>query len=314
MRGTQYILSLIFLGAMAFGSAPLGATTTSATTQKDLPICYIPGAGGGSTDAFSKFPQELEKRGIRFLTFDIGNVGTVVERAVKLALLMERELDKNPKFTCHFFAYSMGGPVSRYFYSHLELALKTGVKVDARSVMVSLSTFSSPHRGTPLADWLNRYAPRYAAGMDDLSEERMKAYNDPAFPETYSPVPTTIPVFSFLTFLDNADQTKDFLGKFGFKVIWQTYANRGLDPHNDGIIPFISQAVGKVAMTVKAPHGFFSNDLGLRPWAPDVFEAQYHSLNGSLDTLVKNGKLEALIASPRINTDDLGLDNLQLIY
>lgn len=271
MRGNQ---KLITRSLLVFSC--LGAT---GQTFAKLPICYIPGAGGGSKDAFEVFPKELAKRGIKYISFDIGRVGTVVERAEKLVRLVEDKLNENPNFKCHFYGFSMGGVVSRYFYHHSEMVLKTGQKIPASQIMVSLTTYSSPHRGTPLADWLKKYGHRHTAGMDDLSEESMRKYNEPSFVDTYSPEPQDIPVYSFQTYVNSKNETNDFLGKFGFSVIWETYKNRGLEPRNDGIVPLISQAFGKVLMTIKAPHGYFSEDVGLRPWAPDVFEAQYKLLN-----------------------------------
>jgi triacylglycerol esterase/lipase EstA (alpha/beta hydrolase family) len=304
VMGQNKFFATLFLalGVCIFGGV-------SEASSKNLPICYVPGAGGVSEDVLKRFPKELAQRGIQFIIFDIGNVGTVVERASKLARLLEVEVNKNESFRCHFFAYSMGGVVSRYFYNHSELLLKSGKRLDGRSLMASLTTYSSPHRGTPLADWLLRYAPKYAAGMGDLSEERIQIYNDPAYPETYSPTPSSIPVYSYLTYLEKAEESNEFLGKFGFKIIWETYKSRKIDPRNDGIVPQISQALGKVVMSIRAPHGFFSSDLGLRPWAPDVYELQYHTLNGSLSEMAQKGRLEALLSAPHVSTE--GLESLQ---
>lgn len=275
----------------------------SAQTQAfetGLPICFLPGAGGGNADSMVKFRDTLKKRGIEYVPFELGKVGTVMERAAKLQGFLAEVLAKNPDFRCHVFAYSMGGPVARYTYHHLSVNLKKGGKIPLRNVMASISTFSSPHRGTPLAEWLKRYSPKYAAGMDDLSEADMRKYNDPAFPETYSPEPKEIPAYSYQTFIKSREEGDDFLAKIGFQLITTIHNDRGQDPTNDGVVPTMSMAFGEVLGRLNASHGFFSYEIGLRPTAPDFFEAHWHFLNGAQPSAATMARIERTLSSPMI--------------
>ncbi len=276
MRGV-IVKFTVLLGVLGGGQSLEAAW--SQRMSRDLPVCFLPGAGGGNSDSMRRFPEVLRERGIAFIPFELGKVGTVVERAQKFASLLKEHLERNPEFRCHAFGYSMGGPVSRYAYHHLSVKLASGRNVAIKNVFASITTFSSPHRGTPLADWLKRYSPKYSAGMGDLSEVDMVKYNDPAYPKTYSPVPEEIPSFSYLTFIEKREEGDDFLAKFGFDLITKSHQQRGLDPRNDGVVPFSSQAWGQPIAAIHASHGFFSYDIGLRPWAPDFYEAHWRALN-----------------------------------
>ncbi len=258
-----------------------GALASSSHAGDNLPICFIVGAGGGSQWTLEGFIPEMKSRGIEWIPFTPGNKGTVIERANLVAKLFQNKLDKTPNFKCHIFAYSMGGPVVRYLYHHIPLKVR-GEKVHASSVFKSITTFSSPHLGTPLARWLRKYAPSYSRGVEDLSEEAMVKFNSPEFPETFSPLPEEIPSFSYLTFIEHQDEANTFLMKAGFQLIEQINTARDWDTRNDGIIPLSSQPFGEPLAAVQADHEYFSIDLGLRPWAPDIYEIQWKFLEGNL--------------------------------
>lgn len=250
-----------------------------------LPICFVVGAGGGNEYTMEKFIPEMASRGIEWVPFSPGARGTVIERSEIFVKQLAAHIEKNPGFRCHAFGYSMGGLVLRYSYHHLEMDIPGVGIVSPADVFVSLSTFSTPHRGTPLAAWLERYASRFSRGVSDLSEEAVHKYNSPDFPETYSPIPTEIPVYSYLTLIKDRSEAKEFVSRAGFQLIQRMYEDRGLDSRNDGIVPLISQPVGKVVAAVQAEHMYFDRDIGLRPWAPDIYEMHWNVLEGRADSL-----------------------------
>lgn len=287
----------IFLGAIL--ALTLGAPSAHAF-EKGLPVCFFPGAGGGNHDSMERIPAVLKTRNIRFIPFELGKVGTVVDRARKLQGFFKPILEANPNFQCHVFAYSMGGPVSRYSYHHLSVTLDSGEVIPLKQVFASITTYSSPHRGTPLAEWLRRYSPKFSAGMDDLAEADMAKYNDPAYPATYSPEPTEIPNYSYVTFIKQREEGDDFLAKFGFDLITKMHSQRGIETKNDGIVPAASQHYGQVIAQVQVSHGFFSYDIGIRPWAPDFFETQYHFINGGKVSRAAQLRMRSLLQNPMI--------------
>jgi hypothetical protein len=269
--------------------------------EKDLPICFFPGAGGGNPDSMVNFKKTLEARNIGYVPFELGRVGTVMDRALKLQGLLTKVLEKNPEFRCHVFAYSMGGPVARYSYHHLSATLSDGRVIPFKNVYASISTFSSPHRGTPLAEWLKRYSTKYTAGMDDLAASDMAKYWDATKPEVFSPEPSEIPSYSYQTFITKREEGDDFLAKFGYQLIQQMHAARGLDTVSDGIVPTESQPFGEVLGKVNASHGFFSYEIGLRPAAPDFFEAHWHFLNGDRPAPEAERRIEKTLSSSMIS-------------
>jgi len=278
-------------------SLVLSSISLANAMERDLPICFLPGAGGGNIDSMVKFRDTLAARGIVYVPFELGKVGTVMDRAHKLQKFLKAVLDKNPDFRCHAFTYSMGGPVARYTYHHLSVTLESGEVFPLRKVFQSISTFSSPHRGTPLAEWLKRYSPRYAAGMDDLAASDMLKYNDPTFPATYSPEPKGIPCYSYQTFIKNREEGDDFLAKFGFQLITSMHKSRGDDTMNDGVVPTASQVFGQVLARLNASHGFFSYEIGLKPTAPDFFEAHWHFLNGDRPSAEVEARIQRTLQS-----------------
>lgn len=266
--------SRVFLGLVV-------GLSSLAKAGDQLPICFIVGAGGGSDSTLKRFIPEMKSRGIEWIPFTPGEFGTVQERGVIVGSMIQKKLDKDPGFQCHAFAYSMGGPVIRYIYHHVPLRVR-GKSVPASSVIKSMTSFSSPHRGTPLAGWLRRYAPKYSRGVEDLSEKEMLKYNSPEYPETFSPMPRDIPAFSYLTFIESEDEAQSFIVKAGFQLIKKIYGPKGWDTRSDGIVPLTSQPFGEPLAVVRAEHAYFDSDLGLRPWAPDIYELHWNFLEGNL--------------------------------
>jgi hypothetical protein len=276
MGGTDFfrngVLGLFFT-ASAIASAGGGHL-------EQLPICYIPGAGGGNENSMVKFPEILAERGIRMVAIETTNKGNVPTRSKLWTKGLADVLKSEPHFRCHVFAYSMGGVLVRYSYHHLQVKVSENKQVPVSDIVASITTFSSPHRGTPLADWLKQYAPALALGLEDLSEEGMDQFNDPR-DDNYSPAPEGIPNFSYGTYMNSRNEARSTLTKIGFQVIKSSYENKGRDPRNDGVVPFISQEYGQRVANFNVDHGFFTDDIGIRPWAPDVFELHWRELTGT---------------------------------
>jgi triacylglycerol lipase len=90
---------------------------------------------------FSHLSELLRQRGLRVLFPEVPATSGVKERAACLKELILRWTDEPVNLVCH----SMGGLDARYLITHLDMADR----------VLSLTTVSTPHRGTYLADWFS---------------------------------------------------------------------------------------------------------------------------------------------------------------
>jgi triacylglycerol lipase len=94
---------------------------------------------------FCNIPELLSAGGNRVLVAQMSPTGGVAERAAQLKLFLGREVPREP---VHLIAHSMGGLDARYMISRLDMA----------SLVLTLTTLGTPHRGTAFADWgVNRF-------------------------------------------------------------------------------------------------------------------------------------------------------------
>ena len=140
---------------------------------------FVPGLGGfdrmrfpgGSVGYFRGIEDELKRQGVAALFPPQRPFATVAERAEFLA----RNLSRLPNDRIFLIAHSMGGLDCRYFIHHLDGHHRARV----------LATIGTPHRGTPLADWvletrgpvqwLGRAVMR--AALEDLTVEACERFN-----------------------------------------------------------------------------------------------------------------------------------------
>jgi len=102
---------------------------------------FAHGFGAGADQSFvPEIFEALEAGGFQVFKTDVPPVATVAERAVVMAEQVETIIENAADV--HIIAHSMGGLDARYLISTLAF----GDRID------SLTTISTPHRGTPLAD------------------------------------------------------------------------------------------------------------------------------------------------------------------
>jgi triacylglycerol lipase len=98
---------------------------------------------GGSVDSFDPtIVAALQADGYYVLRDAVPGVDSVATRAAAMATQLDAFVKTNNLASVHIIAHSMGGLDSRYLLS----TLKRG------AVVKSLTTLSTPHRGSPLAD------------------------------------------------------------------------------------------------------------------------------------------------------------------
>lgn len=115
-------------------------------------------------DYFKGIPPLLAAQGLRVLTTGVSWSGPILKRAHGLADQL-----KNEQGPLHLIAHSMGGLDARYYISHL----------DGHRKIASLTTLSTPHRGSPAADYVvgSLSLFRLSKGVHDLTTESMRTFN-----------------------------------------------------------------------------------------------------------------------------------------
>jgi len=246
----------------------------------NLSFCYIPGAGGGDANSFEIFPRELAQRGVPFKGFDVRNKGSIQFHAQVFRDLLQAELARDPDFRCHVLGFSQGGLVARYAIAHLIVQHPLLGARPLSDFVIALTTLSSPHFGTPLPRLIERTGIPIDEGESQLRDDRIHIFNEPAYPDTYSPEIPGIVYSSFRTWLGSASEATNTAKKFSFRMIFNDLQGRGLDPRNDSVVPFETQGFGKVLGDLRLPHGYFSKDYGIRPGPVDFYVHYWEYLAG----------------------------------
>jgi hypothetical protein len=244
-------------------------------------FCYVPGAGGLGDYLKTQVVKELNESGIPFVAFPVSSKGDVKARAHELIKYFEELNSKDHWARCHLMAFSMGGLVIRYATAHLTFKDSDGNDVPLSTRVITESSVSSPHYGTPLAGFLKQNYPGLKPGLEDLTQEALKIYNDPNS-EDYSPVLEGIPFFSYRTFVENKDVISGVLGRIGFQFITHFQNTMGLDPRNDGIVPTESMGFGLVLGDIERPHDMMSFDDGQHPNAIDFLTHHWNWLQSNV--------------------------------
>lgn len=125
---------------------PLNQGETSAPTRpppvgRRVGIVLAHGLGGGPDSFDPSIVAALQADGFYVLRDSVPPVDSVATRATALAAQVSAFIASNRLDTVHIIAHSMGGLDSRYLLA----------KLGAPKVK-SLTTLSTPHRGSPLAD------------------------------------------------------------------------------------------------------------------------------------------------------------------
>lgn len=269
-------------------------------------LCYVPGGAGLSDYMHHTVGGELKSRGIPFVAFNAGPWGSVEERSARVINDFQKLLDKDPKAECHLFGYSMGGLVLRYSVNHLSYRARNGRQVAFKSRIKTMSSFSSPHHGTPAANVLNDFPEILRPGLEQLSLKNIQRFNDEKYNE-YSPVVKGIPFYSYRNFVAEDEEIPDFSQRISYAYIVSYYVLHLKFPWsmNDGLVPTRSMEFGEVLDArhlydyglpytqqiveddtpreryerpgdFRYPHEFYSQDLEMDISPADIFQAHYN--------------------------------------
>jgi triacylglycerol lipase len=105
--------------------------------------------------AFANLQSLFTTRGLTPIVTSVHPTASIEKRAVQLKRNIRERLKSlgHPRARVVIFAHSMGGLDARHMIAHLGMAGRVS----------ALVTISTPHRGSPYADWLRRHLNRFRA-------------------------------------------------------------------------------------------------------------------------------------------------------
>lgn len=152
MKRSTLILTLL-LGLFA-GSAQAGwfdSLFSSTYTKTKYPIVLVPGVMGFDSllgvDYWYRIPAELRKDGATVYVVQLSAFNSTEARGEQLLAQVKQIVAATGKGKVNLIGHSHGGPTARYV---------AAVRPD---LVASITTISSPHKGTPLADLLAKVPP-----------------------------------------------------------------------------------------------------------------------------------------------------------
>ena len=139
------------------------------------PILLVHGLAAVDNAFFwGRIPEKLEQEGIKVYHGDAEAWGTIETNAEELAKKVDEILKKEKCDKVNIIAHSKGGLDSRYLISSLGYGPK----------IASLTTLSTPHRGSKIADYILSNEIFFQPFIKDFVKIMVKLYGDKS-PEPY---------------------------------------------------------------------------------------------------------------------------------
>ena len=185
------------------------------------------GIGAASLHYFPGVSAQLGAAGNRVLIPALSPTGGVERRARQLKRFLLRNAPHEP---VHLIAHSLGGLDARYMISRLGMADR----------VLSLTTISTPHRGTPFADWgmqnaawlmrpILRLLTMSHQAFHDLTLESCRRFND------------EVPDAAGVRYFSVGAELVGFRPEWSFS---HSLVN-GLEGPNDGVVSIASARYGE---------------------------------------------------------------------
>jgi triacylglycerol lipase len=213
---------------------------------------------------FRDVPAMLQSRGFEVFNPEVGPFGTTENRARMIAAELESHGVFADERKAHIIAHSAGGLDARYLVSP---DAPRGPQLGSR--IRSITTISTPHRGTPIADLVNGGFKSSEAIIPILKEK---------FPNLEDGVRglTTLEMADFNKAVHNAEEVKYFsyAGVLGHERILEgsifavTQPLFVFDGANDGWVSFRSAHWGEFKATIRADH---AEEIGYDLAPPGIF-------------------------------------------
>jgi triacylglycerol lipase len=298
-RWATLALCVVLVGCSARAPRAPRTPEVAAAHVRELPIVLVPGFSAfeqvGEARYFSGVAAHLRGRGVP--TYEVTTLP--YQSSESRARLLEEALDRVLRETgasrAHLIAHSQGGIDARYLMSARGL--------DRAGAVASLTTLSTPHRGTPLADAFRDtppamvnavFAPLQAAFSTDddnvlgavrvkeavgtMSSEHMRRFNEE------HPDPEGVPIFSVAGLTGDAPPEVCDGGTWGplhshdplsahMAPIWTLVRGDPEQPRaNDGLIPVDSAVWGTFLGCVPADHADLIGNSFVAGGSPSHFD------------------------------------------
>lgn len=239
--------------------------------------------------------ENLNNNGCTVLVAKVPPFGSIENRAIVLdeyirscipKLRQEHHIPKNDPVKINLVAHSMGGLDCRYLIHQQKNGLQffNSYERDHNYEVVSLTTISTPHRGTAAADFAMEYSPSslirsYFPSVFQLTTTYMEKFNN---------IITDAPDVKYFSY---AAQFRPLPGSM-FLITWKIVFDK--EGENDGLVSLKSAHWGKyMGYLDDVDHADLINWMGLIKKAKMAlgvpnFNPEYFYL-GVADNLAKNG-------------------------
>ena len=212
--------------------------------------------GGKKMGTFVGVEAQFKKRGCKVLATEVAAVNTADVRAKQLKTQIDAFMASTKATKVHIIAHSQGGLDARFAISKLDMA---------KSV-ASLSTISTPHRGTKLADMaLDKTSPfAQKALVAMINMMGTKANSSTPDPDTMAAIKSMSVAYMESTF--NSD-VKDMPG-----VLYQSWGAQTGTGTKD-----------KVKALLFIPNMILKSNGGMTDGVVEVESAKWGTYNGTLE-------------------------------
>ncbi|KAG0319158.1 hypothetical protein BGZ99_005268 [Dissophora globulifera] len=230
---------------------------------------------------WSGIQQALTKLGAKVVVAKVPRTGSIKERAEVLHKVLSETMEG---MQINFVAHSMGGLDCRYLISHIR---------DKKYHVQSLTTLSTPHRGSPMMDWfrdnvgvglllqseeeamyqLGKAAKRSRAAVQEASDA-LHTYLENAAGRVMSSANRAVPHTSYISPL--LDRLIPLLDTPAYANLTTTYCNEVFNPNtpDDHAVSYFSYGASVPQIPLWAPLGF--------PW--EVIKAREGDNDGLVST------------------------------
>jgi triacylglycerol lipase len=180
---TVFLLYCLFGGSVSASepAAPENLNTEPEQSGLSLkyPVVLVHGIAlrdpGFAFNSWGKIPHVLRENGVEVHFGDTDAWGTIESNAGLLKAAIDKILEETGKEKVNIIAHSKGGLDSRYFIW----------KYDYGDKVASLTTISTPHHGSVVADLVQTLKTLHTRAAKRSLEELGKLYED-AYPDAYT--------------------------------------------------------------------------------------------------------------------------------
>jgi len=178
IRRFWIIITVSLLYCLFCGSVSASETEQSGTLSLKYPVVLVHGIGLRDPDSivnsWGKIPNVLRENGVEVYFGNTDAWGSIESNAEILRTTVDKILEETGKEKVNIIAHSKGGLDSRYMLW----------KYDYGDKVASLTTISTPHHGSVVADLTQNLKSLHTKAAKRSLEDLSRLYND-VYPDIY---------------------------------------------------------------------------------------------------------------------------------